>query len=240
MSRKVKIPLIILASILVVLIVLYTLMFFNGMSGLYLDGKPADGQVRIACIGDSITYGHGVSNWAKNNYPEVLNGLLGEEYHVANFGCSGECVQNHGDQPYMKSGKYEESLAYQADVLVMMLGTNDCKPTNWKTIDTFEADYRALLESYLNGEKAPEVYLCTPAKVYATGDDGATYSYDLNPEWISEITQLVRDLAEEYGFTLIDVYGLTEAHPEWFELDGVHPNAQGAAAIAELVASVIK
>ena len=36
-----------------------------------------------------------------------------------------------------------------------------------------------------------------------------------------------------YPFSVIDVHSLTEAHPEWFEADGIHPNADGAKAMAE-------
>ena len=39
---------------------------------------------------------------------------------------------------------------------------------------------------------------------------------------------------------IIDVHALTEAHPEWFEKDGIHPNNDGARAIAELVAESIQ
>ena len=37
----------------------------------------AEEVVRVACVGDSITYGAGVANRGKNNYPKVLGGLLG-------------------------------------------------------------------------------------------------------------------------------------------------------------------
>jgi len=39
---------------------------------------------------------------------------------------------------------------------------------------------------------------------------------------------------------MIDIHSLTTAHPEWFTKDGVHPNTQGAKAIAEAVAEAIQ
>ena len=38
----------------------------------------------------------------------------------------------------------------------------------------------------------------------------------------------------------IDIHSLSESHPEWFEEDGIHPNNDGAKAIAEAVAEVIR
>ena len=56
-----------------------------------------DCQIKVACIGDSITYGHGIKNWPKNNYPAILQQLLGDGYHVQNFGVSGQEVQDNSD-----------------------------------------------------------------------------------------------------------------------------------------------
>jgi len=42
----------------------------------------AQDKIKVACVGDSITYGLGVSSWPENNYPVVLENLLGTEYHV--------------------------------------------------------------------------------------------------------------------------------------------------------------
>ena len=42
--------------------------------------------VKIACVGNSITYGSGIKNQFQNSYPGVLSQLLGEGYDVRNFG----------------------------------------------------------------------------------------------------------------------------------------------------------
>ena len=48
--------------------------------------------LRIACAGDSITFGLGLENRKKECYPHQLNLLLGEEFEVRNFGLSGTTV----------------------------------------------------------------------------------------------------------------------------------------------------
>jgi lysophospholipase L1-like esterase len=44
--------------------------------------------VKIACVGNSITYGSGIKNQFQNSYPGLLSQLLGEGYDVRNFGIS--------------------------------------------------------------------------------------------------------------------------------------------------------
>ena len=134
-------------------------LYQNGLSGQYANTKPATEQIKVACVGDSITYGHGVANWKENNYPAVLQKLLGDGYHVANFGSTGACVNPNGDQPYRSGKVYQESLAYDADILIFMLGTNDSKQENWKGIEAFKENYKELLSTYLECENPPKVYI---------------------------------------------------------------------------------
>ena len=121
----------------------FTYLYFNGLSGMSRTSEAREGQIKVACIGDSITYGHGITNWPKNNYPAVLQELLGGEYHVNSYGVSGYAVQTGSDRPYRELPHYQESLAYDADVVVFMMGTNDSKPQNWVDGVTFRADLRA-------------------------------------------------------------------------------------------------
>ena len=124
-------------------------MYNNGFSGKLANGVPKEGQIKVACIGDSITYGHGIKDWSANNYPAQLQEILGDAYHVANFGSSGACVNPEGDQPYVSRDVYKAALEYDADIIVFMMGTNDSKPENWTNADDFMKDYKELLEVVL-------------------------------------------------------------------------------------------
>ena len=42
--------------------------------------RAGDEPIRVACIGDSITFGAGVENRNVNHYPLVMNKLLGDKY----------------------------------------------------------------------------------------------------------------------------------------------------------------
>ena len=238
MTKK-KVGKILMVTFLILILLMacgFAYLYFNGMSGIAQTSEAKEGQIKIACIGDSITYGHGVSNWPKNNYPRQLGNLLGDDYHVQSFGVSGRCVQDQSDQPYRALTHYQNSLDYQADVLVFMMGTNDSKPENWHGEEAFKSAVLELLDSYLTGKEQPKIYLCTPVTAYfrdaLTGD---LTSYDIQPEIVTVIDGILRQIAQERGYPLIDINALTSQNPQWFRKDGVHPSKEGAAAIAEAV-----
>lgn len=215
----------------------YIYLYNHGMSGRTLKvAPPADGQIKVACVGDSITYGHGIRDWENNNYPVVLQNLLGEDYHVQSFGVSGRAVQDNSDQPYTAVDAYRQSLDYDADIVVFMMGSNDTKPENWHGAEAYRDALCILLDSYGDAQ----IILCTPAACFFMADDhGTTTSHDLQPAVAEEIAQIVREVAEERGYILVDIYELTAANPQWFETDGVHPNNEGAAEIAQKVFDTI-
>lgn len=66
---------------------------------------------------------YGTSNWPRNNYPTALQNLLGDGYHVNNYGVSSYAVQHTADRPYTTLAHYQESLAYDADFVVFMMGS---------------------------------------------------------------------------------------------------------------------
>lgn len=246
MEKAVKILGIVVIVLVVVGVAGFAFLYNNGLSGQYANKNAKEGQIKVACVGDSITYGHGISDWAKNNYPAQLQKILGDEYHVANFGSSGACVNPDGDQPYISREVYKDSLGYEADILVFMLGTNDSKPENWTGIDVFMKDYNELLNSYLKGEHRPsKIYVGLCAEAYYTKEHNPATGiagYDIQPGIVDEIALEIKDYFAAYDATveIIDVHTLTEEHPEWFEKDGIHPNNDGARAIAELVVDEIQ
>lgn len=236
MKKVLKILLILLLLLAAVIAGGFACLYFNGMSGMSNTTQPKEGQIKIACAGDSTTYGHGVSNWPKNNYPAVLQNLLGESYHVNNYGVSSFAVQEDADRSYRSLPHYQESLEYNADIVVFMMGSNDSKPENWQGAEAFREDLLTLLDSYGDAE----ILLCTlPSAFFLDGQQEGTTNHDIQPLVVNEIAQITRDIAAERGFTLIDIHTLTAQHPEWFSKDGVHPSKEGAAAIAQEICSAI-
>lgn len=245
MKKILRIVSIAVMTLLVIMAIGGTLVFLylynNGLSGLYNNTEPKAGQIKVACVGDSITYGHSVSKWSKNNYPAVLQEILGDEYHVANFGVSGACVSESGNKPYTSRTVYEESLKYEPDILVIMLGSNDSKPRNWTNIETFLKEYQELLDTYLEQEKCPKVYIGICAKsYYVNGRTNGPAKYSIQPDIVDQIAVALKEKYAKEDVVIVDINDLTSQHPEWFEKDGIHPNKYGANAIANEVAKKIK
>ena len=60
-----------------------------------------ENRIKVACIGNSITYGYGLPDRTTQSYPAQLQKMLGESYQVENFGKSGATLLNKGHRPYI-------------------------------------------------------------------------------------------------------------------------------------------
>lgn len=235
---KIKASMLMLLLIILVLCVfsVFSYMFFNGLSGIRLNPGYKEGQIKVALVGDSVTYGHSIKNWPVNNYPVLLSESLGEKYCVKSYGVSGSTVQPDGDQPYNITKAYTWSHEFEADIIVLMLGSNDSKPENWKGAEKFKEEYITLIDSYAQADNNPVIVLCTPPTAYFP--EGVTQdlsNYDVQPFIIEDIADIVTDVAVEKGYTLININNLTENRRDLFGKDNVHPNNEGANEIATAV-----
>lgn len=196
-------------------------------------------QTRIACVGDSITYGATIRDKSHDSYPAQLGTMLGRKYSVKNFGASGYTLQESCDRPYTSHKRYKKSLDFKPDVVLIMLGTNDTKPYNWISTEAFQDDYRQLILSYQELPSRPDVILMTPASVFPENFNPAK-PYKIRAGVAGEAAKAVRELAKELGLPFIDIHEVTASHPEFFLQDGVHPNELGAKAIARSVYEALK
>lgn len=196
-------------------------------------------QTRIACVGDSITYGATIRDKSHDSYPAQLGTILGRKYSVKNFGASGYTLQESCDRPYTSHKRYKKSLDFKPDVVLIMLGTNDTKPYNWISTEAFQDDYRQLILSYQELPSRPDVILMTPASVFPENFNPAK-PYKIRAGVAGEAAKAVRELAKELGLPFIDIHEVTASHPEFFLQDGVHPNELGAKAIARTVYEALK
>lgn len=201
-------------------------------AALLLGIQSACAQVKVACVGDSITAGYALQNPGVESYPAQLQSLLGNGYSVGNFGLSGATVQKRSDFSYWNTAPYRASLQFKPNIVVIMLGTNDSKPWNWNAAK-FNADYRALIAKYQGLTTNPKVYICLIPPVYTPNPFGNTF----DPVFIQNtVLPAIQVVAANAGVTLIDNNTPLVSHPELFS-DGVHPTPQGAGVIASTVAA---
>ena len=62
--------------------------------------SDATEPLKVACVGDSITFGAGIKERETQCYPVQLGQLLGDEFEVRNFGVNGATLLKQGDLPY--------------------------------------------------------------------------------------------------------------------------------------------
>jgi len=194
--------------------------------------KSVKGPKRVACVGDSITFGAAIKDRAKNCYPAQLGRMLGEGWDVANFGVNGATLLKKGDKPYWKQRAFGQAHAFEPQVVIIKLGTNDSKPQNWKHKADYVADYVALIESFRKLRSKPRVFLCYPVPAYP-GRWGIT-----DKVMKEEVMPRLDEVAKKSGCKVIDLYSALSDKKAMFP-DRVHPNAEGATVIAKQVASTI-
>ena len=183
--------------------------------------------IRVACVGDSITYGYGLKDREHESYPARLASMLGPKWSVRNFGVNGATLLKNGTRPYLTQPALREELAFEPDVVIVQLGTNDTKPENWGAHkNEFVPDYLELIRRFSERKTRPRIYLCRPVPLFR--DRGK--SFDPN-KMLVEILPVINRVAHQERLPLIDLYGAFEKEPERFP-DGVHPDAAGADLIA--------
>ena len=211
---------------------------------------PKKDAVRVACIGNSITDGHGIEMATKHGYPALLQRALGDAYWVKNFGVSARTMLNKGDHPYMNELAWKDALAFKPDIVIIKLGTNDSKPQNWQYGSEFKQDLEQMITSLApalaqpakkKGKKAntpvvtkPQIFLCTPIPAF-------------KPSWnisdsviVNEIIPLQKEVAGKYGLQVIDLHTLFGNDAGLVQSDGIHPNEKGVQRMAEIIAEELK
>ena len=198
----------------------------------------------VACVGDSITEGFAASNPATKSYPAQLQVLFGAQVSVKNFGRTGTTMlsQGFGDNPYENTFDYQNATNFVkatpanavVDVIIM-LGANDSKPSNWtppgkpKNDQQYLIDYRAMVEHFLALTPKPEIFLALPLST------GTSPCCTIDGKVIhDEELPLIRQLAKEKSLPIIDLNTPTAGHPEYLT-DGVHPNDGGYLVVAKLM-----
>ena len=195
--------------------------------------SPAESITRIACVGDSITFGATMKDRAQNCYPAVLGRLLGKEYTVRNYGVNGATLLKKGDRPYWKLKAFKDATVFGLNIVIIKLGTNDTKPQNWNQAGTeYEADLRALIAHFQKQPSKPAIYLCLLVPV-------SQDRWGINEKTVDEgVIPVFKKVAKEKKLPLIDLHKALTGKPEMFP-DKIHPNAAGAKLMAQTIQATL-
>ena len=188
--------------------------------------------IKIACIGNSITYGAGVANREKNAFPAQLQAMLGDGYDVGNFGVSGTTLLKEGDRPYWNTDAYKEARDFDPDIVFIKLGTNDSKIQNRVHLDRFEEDYVDLIMSFKSRNLAARIVLLLPVPSFNTDPTTQDSTKIWGPVIKNKILPKTQNVAYNTQSEVIDLYQLFIDRPGLLP-DRVHPSSLGATIIAK-------
>ena len=202
-----------------------------------------NGHVKVAAVGDSLTFGRHASR-RSNSYPSVMQRLLGSEYQVYNLGCpgsraemwtQGKKVSGRVEFPsYWTTDKFKLLNSSQWDIVVMMLGTNDdvagCHGDviggGCNSSSTFDGDYRALVEQLMQfgrgAGQPPLVILVTPPPLakQSCPSHGNLHAYEARRlvDGHNRIVtaSMVPQIAREHALPVVDV---TSSFSDGMQLD---------------------
>jgi sialate O-acetylesterase len=187
--------------------------------------------IKVACIGNSVTYGYGHKNPQLTSYPAQLQKLLGEKYSVKNFGHSGATLLRKGHNPYYKTTEFKEALSFQPDVAIIHLGLNDTDPRNWPNYrDKFAPDYAWLIDTIRKTNPSIKIFICKLTPIFSDHPRFKSGTRD----WFWQIQELIPQIAKANKTGLIDLHSPLYARPDLFP-DALHPNEEGAAILAKTV-----
>ena len=188
--------------------------------------------IKIACVGDSITFGAGIKDRKNMNYPIQLGKILGETYEIKNFGNSGSTMLKKGDKPYWKQREFKAALEFNPNIVVIKLGTNDTKPQNWKHGADYLDDYKSMISIFSNLTSKPKIYICLPVPVVES-------RWGITDDIVNEkIIPTLRKISNQTKCKIIDL-NTPFNNKHSLIPDKVHPNAKGATIIAKEVAKSI-
>lgn len=194
-----------------------------------------ENRIKVACIGNSITYGYGLPDRTTQSYPAQLQKMLGESYQVENFGKSGATLLNKGHRPYMQQDEYRRAIDFGGDIVVIHLGINDTDPRDWPDYrDSFVKDYIELIDSFRAANSKVRIMI---ARLTPIADRHPRFLSGTR-DWHGEIQLAIENVARYTGVQLIDFHEPLYPYP-FILTDAVHPDSEGAFIMAQTVYSAI-
>jgi lysophospholipase L1-like esterase len=205
-----------------------------------LDVLTATPTECIACLGNSITDGRGVTIDADNRWTDVLAEQLGGEVGVLNLGIGGNCVLSGGLGPTAKE-RFATDVLQKSGVtkVIVFEGVNDIGSKNAtdKTADQLIKTYKWFIRKSHNAG----------LRIY-----GATITPMMGSDYYSPAKEAIRCKVNDWILNsgefdgVLDISAIVanpsnsaELRPE-YQYDALHPNPAGYKAIGQYVANYFK
>ena len=205
---------------------------------------------RILCFGDSLTWGADPEsdNRLEARWPLVLQSVLGDGYTVIEEGQGGRSIATDDLPEGEKNGLRYILPCLEShsplDLVIVMLGTNDCKRKFGYSTQDIAWEMELFLEKVLTHRhfKAGDRYkvlLMAPPPINAGIRHswlGDVFGYDEGRKKSEALAGWFRQIAERYGCLFLDA----RAHAASSEADGIHLDAENQRRLGLAVADFIR
>jgi MYXO-CTERM domain-containing protein len=189
-------------------------------------------------------------------YPAMLQTLLGAGYNVSNFGdCCASVISGYTTSethPFITGNQFAPSISFAPDIVIIgSWGRHDWGMSAqnalaaFKAGDTtttftkFQTDYDTLVSKYIAAASKPKIFCSTPIPI-PFGNDGPDDGYMTSPA-----ATAIKAVCQKYNLPVIDLFTAFTGHKEYYinppdkDSDGEHSSPAGATEIAQLVYDAI-
>jgi len=207
----------------------------------------------IVFIGDSITEGITSSIDQNGNYVSYVT-YVNSYLHfgnVLNHGMGGRMFAQYGGDELSLAMNFENVTNINSDIIVVFAGVNDylCTPPNKHfgsvedTMSTgnFCGAVRYFMKQLKEYYGDREIFFVTMYDI--NKKPNCTYADFNGQPTLGDFMEAERQLAEEFGFHIIDLYGTgfmdcsTKEASDFYLRDGLHPKDNGSIALGEHIAA---
>jgi lysophospholipase L1-like esterase len=223
-------------------------------NGNYLYVKGASGSSSkwkgktISALGDSITYGYGLTNRDTERWTALLANKTGAT--VNNYGLNSSKVSNiTGDEVASFVDRRENVPS--SDLIIIFGGTNDYwhqltavgTATSYD-VATFGGALNYLFNYYQTQYPSKKILYIFPMHQYYSGNPD---SHDFGYGSFDAFREVAKGACANSGVPMLDLYAtsgtnvaINSTQRSYYTQDGVHPNAVGHALLADLIYTFIE
>ena len=135
----------------------------------------------------------------------------------------------------MNEFAWRDALAFNPNIVIIKLGTNDSKTDNWVHKDEFRQDYQQMIDALRALPSKPTIYLCTPIPAFKT-------QWTITDSVITnEVIPAIQKVAKKNKLQVIDLHTLFKNDDKkQIQSDGIHPNDAGATQMANIIFDFVK
>ena len=160
------------------------------------------------------------------DYPTQLRALLGSGFETRNYGRNAVTAIGGLSVSYNNTPNFQASIAFDADIYLLMLGTNDVK--YWvQESHKFATGLEWIIQQVNATSPGTRIILAIPPWV-KPNNFGIQ-----NDVLVKNVQPIIRKVASAHQLELVDMFKVTFSRDDLYSSDNLHLNAKGYEVLAQ-------